>query len=194
VIMPDMSGVEVFKAIKLLNPDSKIILLTGVSDPFELDFILRQGVDAYVPKPVDHYTLSNGVHRVLNPNLFMIPPSKKPEEIIELSSTLNIAYALERISNNVPLYFKIAYNFRKRFYMIVEQLAPLLESDRSEAIRIAHTIKGLAGQLGAEDLYEYSCELNRVLTENTTSSEILGIFLEEFMEVADELVRIEKLL
>ena len=63
--MPGMSGVDVFKAIKLINNESKVILLTGVSQRLELDFILRHGVDAYVPKPVDHYTLSNGVYSVL---------------------------------------------------------------------------------------------------------------------------------
>lgn|GEM_PF-842417 len=191
VIMPEMSGVEAFKALKLINPDSKVILLTGVSDPFELDFILRQGVDAYVPKPVDHYTLSSGIYRVLNPTLFATN-HVKPEQLIELGTTLNITYALERIAGNVQLYFKIAYNFRKKFYMIVEQLAQLIESDRAEATRKVHTMKGLAGQLGADELYEYSRELNQVLTQDKPYEDILAIFLEEFMEVSDELIRIEK--
>ena len=190
-IMPEMSGVEVFKAIKLINPQSKIILLTGVSNQFELDFILRQGIDAYVPKPVDHYILSSGVYRVLNSNMAASKPVKA-DQLLELNSTLNISFALERIANNAQLYMKIAYNFRKQFYMIVDQLAQLIESNRKEAIRTVHTLKGLAGQIGADELYEYSQELENILNENKNYEDILAIFLEEFMEVADELIRLEK--
>lgn len=190
VIMPGMSGVDVFKAIKLINADAKVILLTGVSERLELDFVLRHGADAYVPKPVDHYTLSNGVYSVLNSKPVEVKPLKA-EQLIEMSSMLNISYALERIAGNVRLYLRIAHNFRKHFYMINEQLPQLIESNISEAIRVVHTIKGLAAQLGADELYEYSRELETALNNENTCEEILSIFIEEFMEVVDELARIE---
>ena len=190
VIMPGMSGVDVFKAIKLINTDAKVILLTGVSERLELDFVLRHGVDAYVPKPVDHYTLSNGVYSVLNSKPVEVKPIKA-EQLIEMSSMLNISYALERIAGNARLYLRIAHNFRKHFYMIVEQLPQLIESNIEEAIRIVHTIKGLAAQLGADELYEYSRELESALKDSEAYEDILSIFIEEFMEVMDELARIE---
>ncbi len=190
VIMPGMSGVDVFKAIKLINTDAKVILLTGVSERLELDFVLRHGVDAYVPKPVDHYTLSNGVYSVLNSKPVEVKPMKA-EQLIEMSSMLNISYALERIAGNARLYLRIAHNFRKHFYMIVEQLPQLIESNIEEAIRIVHTIKGLAAQLGADELYEYSRELESALKDSEAYEDILSIFIEEFMEVMDELARIE---
>lgn len=190
VIMPGLSGVEAFKAIKLINPDAKVILLTGVSDRFELDFILRHGVDAYVPKPVDHYTLSSGVYSVINPKPFDVKPIKA-EQLIELSMSLNISYALERIAGNVRLYLRIAHNFRKHFYMIVEHLPQLIESNLEDAIRTVHTIKGLSAQLGADELYEYSRELESALKAEAGFEDILSIFLEELMEVTDELGRIE---
>lgn len=190
VIMPGLSGVEAFKTIKLINPDAKVILLTGVSDRFELDFILRHGADAYVPKPVDHYTLSSGVYSVIKPKPFDVKPMKA-EQLIELSTSLNIPYALECIAGNVRLYLRIAHNFRKHFYMIVEHLPQLIDSNLEEAVRVAHTIKGLAGQLGADELYEYSRELEAALKAEAGYEDILSIFLEEFMEVTDELARIE---
>ena len=190
VIMPGMSGVDVFKAIKLINAEAKVILLTGVSERLELDFVLRHGADAYVPKPVDHYTLSNGVYSVLNSKPVEVKPMKA-EQLIEMSSMLNISYALERIAGNVRLYLRIAHNFRKHFYMINEQLPQLIESNISEAIRVVHTIKGLAAQLGADELYEYSRELEKALNDENPCEDILSIFMEEFMEVVDELARIE---
>ena len=75
--------------------------------------------------------------------------------------------------------------------MVVEQLPQLIESNMDEAIRTVHTIKGLAGQLGADELYEYSRELETALKEDEAHEDILSIFMEEFMEVMDELARIE---
>ncbi|MBQ4163491.1 MAG: response regulator [Turicibacter sp.] len=190
VIMPGMSGVEAFKAIKLINNEAKVILLTGVSQRLELDFILRHGVDAYVPKPVDHYTLSNGVYSVLNSKPLAIKPIKA-EHLIEMSSMLNISYALERIAGNTRLYLRIAHNFRKHFYMVKEQLPQLIESNIDEAIRKVHTIKGLSAQLGADELYEYSKELESALNSNEPHEDSLSIFMEEIMDVMDELANIE---
>ena len=52
------------KPLELINNEAKVILLTGVCQRLELDF-MRHGADPYVPKPVDHYTLSNGVYRIV---------------------------------------------------------------------------------------------------------------------------------
>ena len=72
----------------------------------------------------------------------------KAEHLVEMSSMLNISYALERIAGNTRLYLRIAHNFRKHFYMIREQLPQLIDSNIGEAIRQVHTIKGLSAQLG----------------------------------------------
>ena len=137
-----------------------------------------------------HYTLSSGVYSVINPKPFDVKPIKA-EQLIELSMSLNISYALERIAGNVRLYLRIAHNFRKHFYMIVEHLPQLIESNLEDAIRTVHTIKGLSAQLGADELYEYSRELESALKAEAGFEDILSIFLEEFMEVTDELGRIE---
>ena len=75
--------------------------------------------------------------------------------------------------------------------MIVEHLPQLIESNLEDTIRTVHTIKGLSAQLGADELYEYSCELESALKAEAGFEDILSIFLEEFMEVTDELGRIE---
>lgn len=104
---------------------------------------------------------------------------------------LNISYALERIAGNTRLYLRIAHNFRKHFYMVKEQLPQLIDSNIGEAIRKVHTIKGLSAQLGADELYEYSKELESALNSNEPHEDSLSIFMEELMDVMDELANIE---
>ncbi|HAX73587.1 MAG TPA: hybrid sensor histidine kinase/response regulator, partial [Firmicutes bacterium] len=192
VIMPYLSGAEVFEALKLINPDCKVILLTGVSERLELDFVLRHGVDAYVPKPVDQYTLSNGLYTVLNPKPFSAKPISMGR-LKEVDTSLNLEYALGCIGFNVRLYLKIAHNFRKQFYLTVERLPQLAENNMPEAIRMVHTIKGLSAQLGADELYEYGRELEAALKDDNNYQDLLPIFLEEFIEVTDELAKIESI-
>jgi len=191
VIMPDMSGAEVFKAVKLIKPNIHVILLTGVSNPFELDFTLRQGGDAYLTKPIDYIQLSRTVYEVINSD--SLPPKPiKAEKLIETATIFNVERSLERIAGNVGLYLKIAFRFRKEFYTIVEQFPQLIESNRVEAIRKVHTIKGLAAQVGADELAIYAEELEAGLNAGNVSEELQGIFLDEFIDVADELLRLEK--
>jgi len=191
VIMPEMSGIEVFKAMKLINPHIKIVLLTGVTNPFELDFILRQGGDAYLTKPIDHNQLSRTVFEVINSETVPRKPVSA-QKLIETATIFNVERSLERIAGNVGLYLKIALRFRKEFYTIVEQFPQLIESNRVEAIRKVHTIKGLAAQVGADELAMYAEDLEADLNAGKTSEELQELFLEEFVDVADELLRMEK--
>ncbi len=192
VIMPKMSGTEVFEALKLINPDSKVILLTGICEQSEVEFILRHGADAYVPKPVNQYALSYGVHKVLTteayePNLLTL------EQLMATETSLNLKAALSSIGNNVRLYLKVAHKFRKQFYMTVSHLSQLIEMNLPEALRTIHTIKGLASQLGADELYVYCKELEAGLANNLNVSSLVEIFNEEFIEVMDELARFEEI-
>jgi len=191
VIMPDMSGIEVFKAVKLIKPDVRVVLLTGVNNPFELDFTLRQGGDAYLTKPIDHQLLSQTVFEVIN-NEAIPPKPVNAQKLMEIATIFNVERSLERIAGNAALYMKIASRFRKEYYSIVDQFPQLLASNRVEAIRKVHTIKGLAAQVGADELAIYAEELEASLHAGSESDDLQGIFLEEFVDVADELLRVEK--
>lgn len=191
VIMPGMSGMEVFKEVKRIKPDTRIVLLTGVGNPFDLDFTLRQGGDAYLSKPIDHTDLSQTLFEVIN-NDTLPPKPVNAQKLIDIAPTFDVARSLERIAGNASLYLKIARSFRKEYYGIVDQFPQLIHSDCVEAVRKVHTIKGLAAQVGAEELATYAKELEASLNSGESSQELQGIFLEEFIEVADELLRMEK--
>ena len=192
VIMPKMSGTEVFEALKIINPSNKIILLTGISELSEIEFILRHGVDDYVKKPVNQYELSSVVYNVLKMNEYE-PPLVTLDQLNTLESSLNLEAALAGIGNNVRLYLKVTHKFRKQFYMIGDQLSQLIATNSELAFRRVHTIKGLAAQIGADELYVYCKELEQALTNNLETDALVSIFKEEFMEVMDELARFETL-
>ena len=51
--LPDMSGTDLLKEIKALNPDSECIMVTGLSDVKSTEESMREGAYAYMIKPLD---------------------------------------------------------------------------------------------------------------------------------------------
>lgn len=57
MLMPDMSGIEVLKKIKKLQPDIPVAMVTSVWDKDEVEKCREAGAYEYVTKPVDMHHL-----------------------------------------------------------------------------------------------------------------------------------------
>jgi CheY-like chemotaxis protein len=53
VRMPEMSGIEAFKAVKSIDPDAKVVLMTGYSMDQDLAEAVEAGALGVMHKPVD---------------------------------------------------------------------------------------------------------------------------------------------
>ncbi len=53
VRMPEMSGIDAFKAVKSINPDAKVVLMTGYSMDQDLTEAVQAGALGVMHKPVD---------------------------------------------------------------------------------------------------------------------------------------------
>ena len=51
IIMPELDGKDCYYRIKEINPRVKVILTSGYSKSNVKEELIRQGVDAYIPKP-----------------------------------------------------------------------------------------------------------------------------------------------
>ena len=62
---------------------------------------------------------------------------------------LDIAAGLKRIDDNKWLYRQLLIDFARKYSVVTEEIAEhIKEDDLAEAERIAHTLKGSAGNLG----------------------------------------------
>jgi DNA-binding NtrC family response regulator len=64
--MPNMKGMEVFKGLKEVDPDVKVVLSTGYSRTVEARAMLREGVLGFIQKPFTEKKLSRVVRNVLD--------------------------------------------------------------------------------------------------------------------------------
>jgi len=92
----------------------------------------------------------------------------------------NVPLALRQLGNNVKLYDKLLDRFQSSYDAIPQEIATSVASgDHETAERHAHTIKGLAGSLGATALQEASARLEKICREQITGPEY-DVALDEF--------------
>jgi len=65
MIMPDMSGRETFKQLKEIDPDVKVILLSGYSIDDQGIEMLKSGCKGFIQKPFNTKELSHKLRAVI---------------------------------------------------------------------------------------------------------------------------------
>lgn len=63
VVMPELSGVDLARQARALDPDIGVVLVTGVGDAEAATAMLQLGVSSYLTKPIDREALTRAVQR-----------------------------------------------------------------------------------------------------------------------------------
>jgi HPt (histidine-containing phosphotransfer) domain-containing protein len=88
---------------------------------------------------------------------------------LELAS-INVVDALARLDNNQKLYMRLLWMFNQSHAQAGEQIRLALENaDVDLARRLAHTLKGVAGTIGADELRAAARDLENAIVEGHTS-------------------------
>lgn len=66
IIMPDMSGGQVYERIKEINPDIKVLLSSGYNIEGQATEILERGCDGFIQKPFNMKELSHSISKILD--------------------------------------------------------------------------------------------------------------------------------
>ena len=78
---------------------------------------------------------------------------------------------LARVGGNRKLYRKLLSKFRRNYTKVADDIRNALAQDDPEtATRLAHTIKGLAGSIGARDLHLAAEDMETVLRQDRTEN------------------------
>ena len=66
MVMPDMSGSEVFDKFKDISPEAKVLLSSGYSINGKASGILRRGCNGFIQKPFDMKEFSSKIREILD--------------------------------------------------------------------------------------------------------------------------------
>jgi HPt (histidine-containing phosphotransfer) domain-containing protein len=93
--------------------------------------------------------------------------------IVMADSAFNVPDALVRLMNNKNLYKRLLDKFGAGYGDFEEKVfAAFGESNFEEAMQLSHTMKGLAGNLGASDLQKASMALELIAKGGSKTPEL----------------------
>ena len=200
--MPEMDGYEATRAIRrdLGNRKLPIIAMTAHAMKTERQKCLDAGMNDHVPKPVEpEQLLAVLAHwigeRAGQPRVVPVvrkPDAEQPADLPDALPGIDVAEALKRLLGNRKLLVSLLADFSRRYAGVADEVrAALARGDSELAVRTAHTIKGVAANLSAPDVFEAARELESALRrgEGSSMEEDLAR-LEEAMKTVVKSVRL----
>jgi two-component system sensor histidine kinase/response regulator len=206
VQMPVMDG---YTATREIRKDGRfkelpIIAMTANAMAGDREKSLEAGMNDYVAKPIDTKDLFNTLARWIEPGDRKMQVGcakegleKKAEREDDSMSELpgiSVADGLKKVGGNEKFYQKLLLQFLDTNRDSANEIREALEKkDQSLAVRLAHTVKGVAGTLGAGGLAQVAGELEKTLKtgENTGLSSLLHEFESHLNQVMHSIKKSE---
>jgi len=170
--MPVMGGLEAAGKIRN-NPRFKklpIIAMTAHAMSEDRKKSLKAGMNDHVTKPIDPDHLYSVLIEWIDPGECKIPTPHTPKPVEKdagqdtppLSDLpgISVSSGLAKVGGNREFYRNLLMKFRKSYVNVSNEIKNAIrETDKELAQRLAHTIKGLAGTIGAEGLFRAAGDL-----------------------------------
>jgi len=160
--MPVMDGLLATRKIRETLDQAKlpIIAMTANAMSGDREKCLAAGMNDHITKPVNPAEMFATLARWIvttAPTSPLQPPTVRSlpaQHTLPYLPGINVETAVTRLGGSVADYLALIGKFRQRYRnSLVEVRLALLEGDRKPAERLAHTLKSIAGNLGADNLY-----------------------------------------
>ena len=183
VQMPVMDGLSATRELRTHSQLTKlpIIAMTAHALVEERQRCLDAGMNDHVTKPIDPDALFETLQKWVTPQPLIDsaqrPLGKEPADVLPVIPGVNVTDGLARVAGNARLYRDLLSQFAVKQATAATEVAAALESgDRKIAERIAHTVKGVAGNLGIIEVQATAEELEKSIRNSTDVSSALHRF------------------
>jgi signal transduction histidine kinase/DNA-binding response OmpR family regulator/HPt (histidine-containing phosphotransfer) domain-containing protein len=176
--MPVMDGIAATKAIRS-NPrfrELPIIAMTANAMDADRELCRQAGMNDHVSKPIDPDAMFATVMKWIKPRPVSTsrPPARQlkaasPQTLSDLPEIdgVDIKDGLKRVGGNSRLYRDLLLKFAVKNSEAGLQIANALHiGDRNTAERLAHTVKGVAGNIGIKPVQFAAEKLERSIRES----------------------------
>ncbi len=166
------------------DPKSKIdqvpiIAMTAHAMAGDEEKSLKAGMNGHVTKPIEPETLFAMLRKWLRPvnrqqdaspadtapePVKAVQPEASLEDLPENLPGFNLDTGLKRLMGNKRLYRKLLLDFGSKYANVAGEIRAALEKvDYKQAHSLVHNLKGLAGNLAAEDLQTATVEIEKLI-------------------------------
>ncbi len=205
VQMPVMDGYETTVKIRNnpLYKDLPVIAMTAHAMAGDRERCLESGMDDYVTKPINPSevleTLARWIKPVQSPLTGATTPNYADDEPEDLPfpaiQGLDVEDGLSRLGGNRKLYTKILRQFRADNRNLEGRIkTALMTGDVETAARLAHTVKGVAANIGGQSLAFAGAELEKAIKQGKVAGidPLLDQFSAELSFIMDGIKTLEE--
>ncbi|MCG2576048.1 Cache 3/Cache 2 fusion domain-containing protein [Dechloromonas sp. XY25] len=176
--MPEMDGLEATRRIRTgsFRCDIPIVALTAHALENERQRASEAGMNDFLTKPIDPERLVDMIRRHTAPTAGpATPAAQEPAAPPTFAGLPGIdgADGLRRMMNKTALYEKVLRDFGIRFAGEAGRIRhAVLAGDRETASRLAHSLKGTGGTIGAKQLAALALELEQAIKGDSAELEV----------------------
>lgn len=169
VQMPVMGGLEATRRLRAQGCTIPIIAMTAHAAASDIEASLAAGMNAHLSKPLEPEALFAAINTWMpssreNQSAGAIAPRSSTTRLPDSIEGFNLDAGLSAVGNNAELYASLLQKFASRHATIAEEIFESLQKNNlSTAIRLAHTVRGIAANLGATSLSEAASTLEKTL-------------------------------
>ncbi len=194
--MPILDGYEATRQLRQ-DPrfaDLPILAMTANAMAGDRARALQCGMNDHIPKPIDVSFMFETMAKWIRPDTApeqtnILEPRKAAEIKIPKLEGVDIEASLDRLQGNQQLYVKLLTRFSQHYHNFDEQLRDALAEKNGEpAVRLAHTVKGLAGNIGASALESIAARAEGELEEGNCSDKTLESLCLSVKQLQEQLV------
>jgi HPt (histidine-containing phosphotransfer) domain-containing protein len=176
--MPVMDGFTATEKIRAHKDfgDLPVIAMTANATVEDRQRSLEAGMNDHVPKPIDPARLFETLEKWITARPQTDRPVTKkadsggteiPAALLQGCKEVDTEAGIARVAGNAVLYQKILVKFADSQGSAIEQIRQLLSSgNNEEAERSAHTLKGLAGSIGAIGLQQVAARIETAIRDD----------------------------
>jgi two-component system sensor histidine kinase/response regulator len=191
--MPEMGGLEATGCIRKKPRFSNlpIVAMTAQAMVGDREMCIGAGMDDYITKPIDINELFSALVKWIKPkdrkntdtdaleNGFHTDEKQVEDNQLPTLPGIDVETGLIRVGGNMKLYKKLLIKFRNDYSNSFHEIKTAIENNNlKDAERYAHTVRGVAGNIGVNKLQKIAGELEDGIRKQETDR--YDVMLKEF--------------
>jgi CheY-like chemotaxis protein len=172
--MPEMDGLTATKMIRATGRFSNlpILAMTAHAMKGEAEKSIAAGMNEHITKPIDPVFLYKTLFKYLCPHITIEDlnssamnnsneKNEQEEQLILSIPGIDTKNGLNRIGNKAEAYIRLLQTFANTYKSSVSEIQSYFDlQKKSELASFLHTLAGVAGNLGAQKVYQISYSLS----------------------------------
>jgi CheY-like chemotaxis protein len=199
VMMPGMDGYEVCEKLKA-NPvtaDIQIVFATAMDKEDERARGLGMGAIDYIRKPFEPDTVVKTLVQLIKPGATInasVQNTRAADDFPYQLPGIDIEDGLMRMQGNAKLFKQVLIEFRdSKANAGTELRKALARNDKENVAKLAHSLKGVAGNVGAIDLNQAAANLEGAVKEDRDPEllPLCAVLIQNLNQIMDTLSQLK---